>query len=258
MTKALIAALLALTASTSQAALIDRGGGLIYDDVLNITWLQDANYAKTSGYDTDGAMDIDPARTWAANLSYFDSVRNVTWDDWRLPTVSPINGISFIASESVLGDTDVGYNMGVTGTPYAGSTSSEMAYMFYLNMQNQGFFSTTGAFSTCYPDCLVNVNPFINVQSNVYWAGFDNVPGTSQAWYIGFNSGYQGRINESTVAFYAWAVRDGDVAPTNNPSPIPEPSTLALLLIAGLSLIALKLKIGKQINHPIILEVKYA
>ena len=30
---------------TSHAALIDRGGGLIYDDVLNITWLQDAGYA---------------------------------------------------------------------------------------------------------------------------------------------------------------------------------------------------------------------
>ena len=38
------------------AALIDRGGGLIYDDVLDITWLQDANYAQTSGYDADGFM----------------------------------------------------------------------------------------------------------------------------------------------------------------------------------------------------------
>jgi chemotaxis response regulator CheB len=28
---------------TSQAALFDRGGGLIYDDINNVTWLQDAN-----------------------------------------------------------------------------------------------------------------------------------------------------------------------------------------------------------------------
>ena len=35
---------------TANAALYDRGNGLIYDDVLDITWLQDANYAKTSGY----------------------------------------------------------------------------------------------------------------------------------------------------------------------------------------------------------------
>ena len=42
----------------AQAALFDRGGGLIYDDVLNVTWLQDANYAKTSGYDADGDMSL--------------------------------------------------------------------------------------------------------------------------------------------------------------------------------------------------------
>jgi len=29
---------------------------MIYDDVLNITWLQDADYAQTSGYDPDGLM----------------------------------------------------------------------------------------------------------------------------------------------------------------------------------------------------------
>jgi|RifCSPlowO2_12_1023861.scaffolds.fasta_scaffold474522_1 hypothetical protein len=34
-----------LIAGRAQATLIDRGGGLIYDNVLNITWLQNANYA---------------------------------------------------------------------------------------------------------------------------------------------------------------------------------------------------------------------
>ncbi|HED39985.1 MAG TPA: hypothetical protein ENJ13_06100 [Chromatiales bacterium] len=37
-------------ASTAQATLFNRGGGMIYDDVLDITWLQDANYAVTSDY----------------------------------------------------------------------------------------------------------------------------------------------------------------------------------------------------------------
>jgi hypothetical protein len=26
----------------------NRGGGLVYDDVLNVTWRQDANYAKSN------------------------------------------------------------------------------------------------------------------------------------------------------------------------------------------------------------------
>ncbi len=36
-----------LFSSTAHAMLIDRGGGLIYDDVLDITWMQDAYYAAT-------------------------------------------------------------------------------------------------------------------------------------------------------------------------------------------------------------------
>ena len=43
---ALCAAML-LNAAIAQAALIDRGGGMIYDDVQNITWLQNWNYAAT-------------------------------------------------------------------------------------------------------------------------------------------------------------------------------------------------------------------
>jgi len=45
-----------LVAVPAEATLFDQGGGLIYDTDLNITWLQDANYAMTSGYDADGRM----------------------------------------------------------------------------------------------------------------------------------------------------------------------------------------------------------
>jgi len=38
--------------SSADAALVSRLGGLTYyDDVANLTWLADANYAQTSGYD---------------------------------------------------------------------------------------------------------------------------------------------------------------------------------------------------------------
>jgi hypothetical protein len=37
-----------LAASTSQGALYDRVGGLIYDSDLNITWLQNAAYGAGS------------------------------------------------------------------------------------------------------------------------------------------------------------------------------------------------------------------
>ncbi len=83
--KNLIAAVLLafISIGAAQAALVDRGGGLIYDDALDITWLQDANYGAGSAYDngtsaTDGLMTWDNALAWADNLSYFDPAAGVT------------------------------------------------------------------------------------------------------------------------------------------------------------------------------------
>lgn len=76
-----LAAVGLMATGSAQAALLDRGGGLIYDDVLDITWLQGANYAKTSGYDADGRMNWSAANVWAEALSYGG------YSDWRLPTV---------------------------------------------------------------------------------------------------------------------------------------------------------------------------
>jgi hypothetical protein len=67
-------------AISSHAILIDRGGGMIYSTDMNVTWLQDAKYARTSGYDADGEMNWDNATKWAQDLSYGG------YDDWRLPT----------------------------------------------------------------------------------------------------------------------------------------------------------------------------
>ena len=47
---------IAMAAGQAQAALENRGGGMIYDTVNNVTWLADMNYAKTSGFDSDGLM----------------------------------------------------------------------------------------------------------------------------------------------------------------------------------------------------------
>ena len=67
-------------AISSHAILIDRGGGMIYSTDMDVTWLQDAKYARTSGYDADGLMNWYDAMQWAQNLSYGG------YDDWRLPT----------------------------------------------------------------------------------------------------------------------------------------------------------------------------
>lgn len=47
----------ALVTESAQAALYDRGGGLVYDDVLNVTWLQDANYRRGFAAEATGAQE---------------------------------------------------------------------------------------------------------------------------------------------------------------------------------------------------------
>ena len=68
------------------ALLIDRGRGLLYDVERNITWLQDANYAKTAGRSPDGQLNWHDARAWVGRLNY----RGIT--GWRLPDARAIDG----------------------------------------------------------------------------------------------------------------------------------------------------------------------
>lgn len=75
-----------LISSTANAALHERLGGLAYyDDQANLTWLQDANYAKTSGYNTDGGMIVGEGQIWVSSLN----IAGVT--GWRLPTAPDID-----------------------------------------------------------------------------------------------------------------------------------------------------------------------
>ena len=104
---------LLLLSFNATAALYDRGNGLIYDDVLDITWLQDANYAQTSGYDSDGRMHWLQAKAWAAQLSYDGH------DDWRLPSANLMNSAN--PCYDYYGSCDFGYN----------NTTGELGHMFY-------------------------------------------------------------------------------------------------------------------------------
>jgi len=61
----------------ADAELFDRGGGLVYDSDQDITWLQTAHQ--------DFRLNWEDALSWADDLAYYDSVRDITWNDWRMP-----------------------------------------------------------------------------------------------------------------------------------------------------------------------------
>jgi hypothetical protein len=168
-TRTLFGFLLASLMTTSaSAALYDRGNGMIYDSAQNITWLQDANYAKTSGYDADGGMYWSQAVTWANDLVFGG------FTDWRLASARLQNLDPYLpqlCSSSYDGTCDKGCN----------NTRSELGHLFN-ELGNKASFNTSGNSQTGF-GALNSV--FIDAGSN----------------------------QSISISNFAWAVRDGDVAP---------------------------------------------
>ncbi len=184
-------------ASSANAALIGRlaatlGGGdyqAYYDDVADITWLADTNYAQTSGYAAahatgglnfgsnsilaDGRMGWGAANAWAAQLT----VGGVS--GWRLTK----------------GNACSGYNC----------TGSEIGDLFYNTLGNTAGF-------------LWSYGPFSNIQSDYYWTDTEFVFSTDIAWAVNFSVGDRSLGNKN-IGLFAWAVHPGDVGASAVPVP---------------------------------------
>lgn len=200
----------------ADAALLDRGDGLIYDDVLDITWLQDANYLETIGRPISGMVTWDDAVAWVDQLVY------AGYDDWRLPTT--VDGPLEYGYD---GTTTVGYNI----------TTSEMGYMYYVNLGNLGRFDTNEDLQPGYG--LNNSGPFINLESFIYWTGTEVSSNPTLAYVFITAHGEANYGFKTGNKLHAWAVRDGDV------SAVPVPGAVWLLASGLVGLIGLRRKLRK-------------
>jgi hypothetical protein len=160
------------------------------------------------------------AVTWADNLSYFDSVRNVTYSDWRLPTLNA-------------SDTSCSSNFNPGGgfpTQYHGTgcTGGELSHLLVADLGNKAGESVLIQTGDT-PEQIANLALFSNVQSYLYWSGTEYAPDTGAAWRFGDGAT---NANQKYFDFNAWAVRPGDVAA----APIPEAESYALMLL-GMGLV---------------------
>ena len=202
-TRLLIAALLPFSSLAANAAFIDRGDGMIYDELLDVTWLQDANYALTSGFDADGLMTWDLANTWVAGLT----VGGVS--GWRLPTMT----------------TPGSPRPNENGQDVTGPTNeNEFGWLWY--QLNGGAYITD----------TTDISPFINLPIQVgeflstdewYWTAEES---GDSAWRMSMNCACWDAQDKQTE-WHAWAVHDGDVAR------IPEPGIFTLLGIGLFGLV---------------------
>jgi len=196
----------------AKPALHDRGGGLLYDEALGVTWLQDANYARSCGASPTGKMSWAQAQSWVGSLVYRDPVRGVDLSGWRLPKVRPI-GESWNHQFRMDGQSDEGYNIR--------SPRSEFSHMYYVHLGLHGWWTPTGE----HPETFgvrkhwtamwsgeADVGPVKRLQSDRYWCHSPGEPFPSPAvWVFTTAEGNQRDGLARPNHLFVWPVRDGDV-----------------------------------------------
>ena len=217
------ALVLALLGSTSRAALVDVGNGLINHPAANLTWVADANLFRTMvaadatlvsqvvAAWTDGAIptlagdgsthaivaaDFDAltgrmnwygARAW---VNYLKVIHYKGYSDWRLPDV----GTASLQAGGCL--------ICVPGGGFAVS-SSEWWRLFFEELGGTAHVpiatSNTGGYAL-----------FQNIEGDAFWGNAQS--GTTAALFR--DGGEQIRDQTNVVAFRAWVVRDGQSVAT--------------------------------------------
>lgn len=257
LTSTLIAASVCAGGSVD-AALIDRGNGLIYDTTLDVTWLSDANYAETDlskpgrvdgligtvvngravgKYDfiDDAGNTFQGRMLWWGAMAWVQTLDYLGITGWRLPTTAQPDS-----------SCDLQFNAATTGgyppVPASGGHNcrgSELGYMFYENLgasAYQNIFAGSNSSNLAlFSNLAVFPNAF-NPNAYEYWSSTLDAsyhdPGDNtqtSAWYFDVGDGWQG-FGSGGSYMHAWAVHDGDVG-----RPVSEPGTVVLLVVGLLA-----------------------
>ena len=239
----------AVTTSTAQASLFDRGNGLIYNLVSNITFTSDANLFKTQA---DGNANLINQIIAANNgvvfntPNIYDTPRNSgsytlkTTDFTEFTYLNTINGqMTWWGAQAWIGYLNKtnydGYNnWSLPTTDPTDKFNSQMGELFYTELGGRYLSSIVSSHNA-------NYNLFSNVQSSGYWSSDEYLPPSPNfaAWAFNLSNGLQGSTSKTQVKF-AWAVRSGDVAAI----PVPGAAWLFGIGLIGVTSLARKRKVA--------------
>ncbi|NND38083.1 MAG: hypothetical protein HKO06_00655, partial [Pseudomonadales bacterium] len=136
----------------------------VYDDVLDITWLRDANIAASNQFGLSSGISLGGpfigSMSWHTAGEFVGAMNAVNdgagylgVNTWRVPTATPVNGTHFVYGTATYdGSTDRSSNLTAppglyNPTPDINSLDfigSELAYHYYNNFQAIADCSGTG------------------------------------------------------------------------------------------------------------------
>lgn len=205
---------------------LSNGFEAYYDTDLDMTWLVTANLPGL----LDGNSGL---LSWVDAKAYVQQFSIGGVEGWRMPSVKPINGVSFDRTKSNLGDTDIGTNIR--------STQSELSHLFYVTLGNKAEYP---ALVLGGPDVEMvnNTGPFYDLGFQTFWFNEVGDAFWQDGWHFSFSGGNQNdnyrKSNCSkcgAATNLVWFVHSGDVG-----SAVPEPQTYALALAGVAALLGVR------------------
>jgi hypothetical protein len=192
-----------LLVTNSKAALTDLGGGLVYDDTLDVTWLQDGLYIQNT-YFSDGIRAV----SWTEAKDTVSAMTYAGVNGWRLPHM----GTSYDNPDNL--------------DAYDSSVTNELGNLFYSTLGLEGYHDPLNEGqlpwdpdTVAIPTSALADEFFPSLNYLGIWTDTPVVLDGEEsnfAWYFHFHFGqthYDGQGGPQTV----WAVHDGLVAPV----PVP-------------------------------------
>lgn len=196
----------------ASAALLDRGNGLVYDDVENISWTRAADL---SGLGIISHPSGDAAIT---HFGWADRLELGGYTDFRLSTMTELLSLfNQLPGDRFDKTGDTGPFTGIHQTYSSSTTVFDPLFGTFKNVSV--FFAGAGS-QNCLPtdDCFDPNVQIVIIAGGTFLQDLSGIPPLT----------------------YAWAVREGDSVVTG-PSPVPEPATRPMLL-AGLALLAFTIR----------------